>query len=238
MDLDGIKEFFKAKNLLEKVVWAIVVSLSYFAAVCLPILVVQRYSGGKTVVSRENKPPPDNKVYYPEITLCFNPGWNKTYIERRLVLSDTILETAKKLGLSKSDVIVEFSRYASMYYIMDTNDPSDEIMNLMNEMYNENFKSNHFSDFVVGASFKGVEIFEKCGYNNQKFPCIFAVMALNVASCYWIIVSEAVQRSGSKHPERNPDPAPCQVERKAGSLCLISSSFDFADWRSGDHDSR
>lgn len=124
-------------------------------------------------------------MYYPQINLCISPGWNKTYIEKYLSLSRDVIEKARLLGMNKAELIAEFVRYASSYYLSNTYEVPEEIWNLMTEIYDSNFKGEvHFSDFVVDAAFRGKLIFEKCEYNGIKFPCGHMPCVYHVPSCY------------------------------------------------------
>lgn len=110
-------------------------------------------------------------------------------MEKTLELSEAVLEKAKKLGLSQSGVLAEFSRFANQFYIMETYEANEDVWDLMNEIYENNFNGNiHFADFVADAALKGDEIFKNCMYKG-KFRCQSLEMTSNFASCYAIRVS-------------------------------------------------
>lgn len=189
LELDGIKELSQAKTVVEGLVWTVAVILSYFAAVYLPLLTVQRYSLGTTVVSIDNQPPVGSQIVFPRMMICHTPSWNKTYLEANVDIPEEISEKASKMGLNRAEILAQFAKYINSFYVLHVEDMDDDIWTLMTELYESVIKGNvQFVDLVWDAGFRGRYIYTSCKYNKKPFRCAQAQVPITMASCHGIQV--------------------------------------------------
>lgn len=134
----------------------------------------------------------DNRLFFPQISLCHTASWNKTFLEESVHIPDHVIAKAREIGLSRMELLTEFSKYIGYYVPMNSYEMTPAVWDLLTEVYEHNFKGDtHFADFVSDAAFRSKEVFSSCSYNRHRYKCNPARMTLNSPSCYIVPVSAA-----------------------------------------------